>query len=273
MSRDSDPLRIPVGVRQRCAPSPQDQMLLAASRVGAIFDLDGTLLPEPSLERRFFAQLRRNAAIPFTNYLRWSIEACRLLPRGLDAVRHGNKRYLTGINSNLACSQLESISFFEEGIDRIVWHAKQNHEIVLLSGTLEPLARLAAMALDRELQSRGIRIHPWVCATQLAESRGCWTGRLIGEAVSGPAKARAIENLARAAHLDLRHCHAYANALLDRHLLCAVGHGHAVNPGRALAALANEKDWPIWYWHCEKQIPVRENAPFAAHISQLEEPA
>ena len=24
--------------------------------------------------------------------------------------------------------------------------------------------------------------------------------------------------------------------------------------GKALAALANERDWPIWHWHIEKQV-------------------
>lgn len=232
-------------------------------RIAAIFDLDGTLIPEPSLERRFFAALRYSAAIPFTNYLRWTVAACRLLPHGFVAVRHANKRYLTGVRISTALRQLESLVFFQEAIDRIAWHCKQKHEIVLLSGTLEPLARLAAAMLERELESRGIRIQLWVCATQVAERRGYWTGNIVGEAIFGPAKARAIQIVSRDAHFDLRQCHAYANSLLDRHLLCAVGHAHAVNPGESLAALANEKNWPIWYWHIEKRIARGDCTPSA----------
>lgn len=245
-----------------------------SARIAAIFDLDGTLLPEPSLEGRFFSALRQNTAIPFTNYLRWCLEAGRLLPHGLFAVRHANKRYLANVSSALAFRHFESISFFEEGIARVAWHAQRHHEIVLVTGTLEPLARLAAQALECELEARGLLAHVWVCATQLAEERGCWTGYLTGEAVSGPAKARALEALARHADFDLRQSHAYGNSLLDRHLLCAVGHAHAVNPGKALAALANEKDWPIWYWHVEKPpLTPSENGHSSTEIQHIEERA
>lgn len=241
-----------------------------SGRIAAFFDLDGTLLPEPSLEKRFFFQLRRNAAIPFTNYLRWGIEAFRLLSHGLVAVQHGNKRYLTGVNTTLALRYLESVSFFEEGIARVAWHAQQKHEIVLATGALEPLARLAATALECELEARGLRIQPWICATRLAEKHGRWTGYLLGEAAFGQAKARAVETLARNTKFDLRLCYAYGNCLLDRHLLCAVGHAYAVNPGKAMAALANEKDWPIWHWYLEKQIVPKEKTYFAEEIHHIE---
>lgn len=247
------------------------------SRIAAIFDLDGTLLPEPSLERRFFAELRYNRAIPFTNYIRWTVAACRLLPRGFLAVQHANKRYLAGVSTSATFRHPDSLVFFQEAIDRVAWHCKQKHEIVLLSGTLEPLARLAAATLEGELESRGVLAQLSVCATRLAEKHGHWTGQLAGEAIFGPAKARAIQNIAREAHFDLRQSHAYANSLLDRHLLCAVGRAHAVNPGKSLAALANEKNWPIWHWHIEKRIARGKRPPSAEiqlkQIQHIEEHA
>jgi phosphoserine phosphatase len=239
-------------------------------RVAAFFDLDGTLIPEPSLEQRFFHELRRNGAIPFSNYLRWGLEALRLLPKGVLAVRNQNKRYLVGVCSDLVFRHMESLSFFEEGIARVAWHARQGHEIVLVSGTLEVLARLAAMALVCELEARGVLVRPRVFATRLAENRGRWTGCLVGEAVYGPAKACAIENFAKESRLELRQCHAYGNNLLDRQLLCAVGHGHAVNPGKGMAALANEKDWPIWHWHQEKKLSSKANTRFGTGIPKIE---
>lgn len=248
-------------------PAPSSQ---PTRRVAAFFDLDGTLIPEPSLEWRFLSQLRRNADISLANYLRWGVEALRLLPRGLVAIQLSNKRYLTGLSIALAFRHLESISFFEEGLSRVAWHAQQKHEIVLVTGALEPLARLAAMALECELEARGLRIQPWICATQLAERHGCWTGYLIGEAIFGSAKARAAETLARNAKFDLRQCHAYGNSPLDRQLLCAVGHAHAVNPGKVLAALANEKDWPIWHWFLEKQITSNKRMYLPEKIHHIE---
>jgi haloacid dehalogenase-like hydrolase len=115
-------------------------------RVAAIFDLDGTLVPEPSLEWRFFRELRCNQKISFANYFRWTMEALRLLPAGPLAVQHGNKRYLAGIYRDLAFQYTGSISFFAEGIARVAWHSRQGHDIVLLTGTLESLAQLRSNA-------------------------------------------------------------------------------------------------------------------------------
>ena len=41
------------------------------TRVAAFFDIDGTLLAGPSLERRLFANLRYRRTILTTNYLHW----------------------------------------------------------------------------------------------------------------------------------------------------------------------------------------------------------
>ena len=72
-------------------------MKQATAQIGAFFDVDGTLVPGPSLERRLFSGLRRCGAIPLSNYLRWAWSALGLLPRGLAMVRNGNKQYLCGV--------------------------------------------------------------------------------------------------------------------------------------------------------------------------------
>ena len=243
------------------------------TRVAAFFDLDGTLIPEPSLEWRFFSKLWRNREMPLANYLRWGVEALRLLPKGLLAVQHGNKRYLQGICRHVVFRNMEPISFFDEAIARVLWHVRQGHEIVLLSGTLKPLAELAASALERELESRGVQVKPHVCATVLDELKGRWTGGVFGEALYGAAKARAMEELAEREGFDLRECHAYGNSLVDRHFLCAVGHGHGVNVGKELAAIANERNWPIWHWHLPKPPVSQDPTCFAKEIHHTEEAA
>jgi phosphoserine phosphatase len=235
-------------------------------RVMAFFDLDGTLIPEPSLEMRFFAALRQHDEIPFANYLRWGVQALHLLPQGLLPVQHGNKRYLAGVCSELASKYLESIAFFKEGVERIEWHARKGHEVVLLTGTLEPLARLAATALECELEARGLATRFRICATRLEQKHGRWTGHLVGDALFAQTKARAMEQLARTEKVDLRQCHGYGNSLTDRYFLSAVGHANAVNAGRDMAAVANERGWTIWHWHLEKKLDAEENAALTEGI-------
>ena len=234
----------------------------------AFFDLDGTLVPEPSLESRFFSTLRTGEAIPYSNYLRWFAEAFRLLPSGLSAVQYANKRYLSGLNADLALEHLDSVTFFEEGIARVAWHARQLQPVALVTGTLEPLAQLAASALECELEARGLAVQVHVLATRLEQQRGHWTGRLTSEALYGAAKARAVAALAQRQSWDLTASHAYGNLRFDRDFLCAVGHGHAVNPGRELAAIANEKDWPIWHWQQQKKFVTHVNGTSEIHSAE-----
>jgi phosphoserine phosphatase len=240
------------------------------SKAAVFFDLDGTLIPEPSLEQRLFSSLRGCKAIPFINYLFWSVEALRLLPIGLLAVQHANKRYLTGLNTDLALEHINSLNFFEQGIERVAWHAQQFHPIVLVTGTLHPLAELAAAALECELEMRGLTVPVQIVATKLEESHGYWTGGLKTEALYGAAKARAVLALAHARQWSPSHSHAYGNSVLDNELLCTVGHAHPVNPGRKLAAIANQKHWPICHWYQEKRLATRANSNCISEIPFFE---
>src|SRR5436853_7317364 len=70
-----------------------------SARIAAFFDLDGTLMPLPSLERRFFRMLRKRHEIPLKNYFLWLGEVLQLLPRGITALAHTNKMYLKGVQT------------------------------------------------------------------------------------------------------------------------------------------------------------------------------
>jgi phosphoserine phosphatase len=188
------------------------------------------------------------------NYVLWGMQAVRLLPRGLTAIAQGNKDYLRGLRAEQILEAVEPIAFFEEGVARAEWHARRGHEIVLVSGMVKPLARMVAMALECELEARGLERDILVSATRLEECNGIFTGRVLGEANFGEAKRRAMEVVARAMQINLRESHAYGNTLLDRPMLYAVGHAHAVNPGKELADTANLHDWAIWHWHSEKKF-------------------
>ncbi|PYU09359.1 MAG: hypothetical protein DMG37_23550 [Acidobacteria bacterium] len=251
-----------------------------SARVAAFFDLDGTLLSLPSLEQRFFRLLRYRREIPLTNYFLWLRETLKLLPRGIGCVMHANKMYLRGVHSfdqrgvenrtdsyeyenrhswrrkasqsegqvSLPpnCNPRRSVPhFFEEGVERVVWHAMQGHAIVIVSGTLEPLANAAARTLEAELAARGIAAGIRVFATKLEENHGRWTGRILGEAMFGKAKARAIFALDEEMSLDLSRSWAYGDSAQDRWMLAAVGNPVAANPTPKLARIARKQGWPV----------------------------
>ncbi len=257
--------------------------------VAAFFDLDGTLVSLPSLERRFFRTLRYRREIRIKNYFLWLKEAVRLAPRGFSAILQANKMYLRGVeifderderdgkvsswhkDGHQAKGQASVLrsrkaqrhprlpvpTFFAQAIDTVAWHVKQGHEIVVISGTLEPLARRAVLALETELAARGITVTIRVIATRLEEKGGRWTGRVLGEAMFGKAKARAAQRLATELRLDLQRCYAYGDSLNDRWLMEVAGRPAAVNPMNELASIARMRGWPILSWEGKENITQR----------------
>jgi HAD superfamily hydrolase (TIGR01490 family) len=215
--------------------------------VAAFFDLDGTLMPMPSMEKRFLSMLRYRKLIGIRNYVSWLMEMVRLLPVGLNHVMHANKMYLRGVCVRGGAS-LRVPSFNAAAIERVAWHAERGHLIVIVSGTLEMLAARAARELEAELGARGLVCKIHVCATRLEQKDELWTGRIVGEAIFGEAKARAIRRVAAEEDLDLRRCFAYGDSSTDRWMLEAVGKPAAVNPSNDLARIARRNDWAVLRW-------------------------
>lgn len=217
-------------------------------RIAAFFDLDGTLLTPPSIERRFFRLLRRRNLIGARQYLAWLREAALIFPRGIQLIAHANKMYLRGLRPNTLRLEPSSLPFYREGIERMKWHASRGHLLVLVSGTLEPLALVAAEALAKHIQNFGSGSDVRVCATRVEEKNSRWTGRILGEAMFGEEKACAIRRIATEASLDLQRCFAYGNSSLDYPMLAVVGRPVAVNPSLDLAPIARRNDWTILRW-------------------------
>jgi len=91
------------------------------------------------------------------------------MPRGISAILQANKMYLRGVqvfdergegDGDVSSWHKDGLqaegqasapprrnprlpvpAFFAQAIERVAWHAEQGHEIVMISGTLEPLAR------------------------------------------------------------------------------------------------------------------------------------
>jgi len=235
-----------------------------SGRVGAFFDIDGTLVAQPSLERRFFARLRYRKAIPLKNYLLWLTRAVRLAPQGIQTMRHANKLYLRGVSVRdfkESCqpqgqpprrgsgrAEKPVPRFFRDAVEQIAWHAEQGHAIVLVSGTLAPLAEEVALALVLRLAVRGIATSVATCATRLEEKEGRWTGRIVGNAMFGEAKGCAVRQMAAEKGFELAQSYAYGDRVSDRWMLEAVGRASVVNPAWRMERLARQRGWSVLRW-------------------------
>jgi HAD superfamily hydrolase (TIGR01490 family) len=218
--------------------------MTSAAKIGAFFDLDGTLLPAPSLEWRFIAWLLERDEITGANLARWLGQCARNIFRDRTTALEGNKLYLAGLPASLAQEWARSLEmdppvFCTDGVARLAWHYAQGHRVFLVSGTLAPLAREIMRHLPCPAD---------VCATELDAIDGVWTGWLSGEHMIGWAKARAAIAQAAIHRLDLSRSFAYGNDASDIPLLELAGHRLAVNPTTNLFRAARQRGWPIARW-------------------------
>lgn len=237
--------------------------------VAAFFDLDGTLMPLPSMEKRFFSMLRYRRIIGIRNYFSWLAGAVRLAPQGISQIIRANKMYLRGVRVDVEsggtdavclCARAKArrpLPLYPQAVERVAWHADRGHLIVIVSGTLEMLAERAARLLEAELLGHGLTSKIRVCATRLEEENERWTGRTVGEAMFGAAKAQAIGRIAAEADLDLQRCFAYGDSSSDKWMLEAVGKPAAVNPSNDLARIALRNDWAVLLWGEEEDSTQR----------------
>jgi phosphoserine phosphatase len=232
----------------------------------AFFDVDGTLLPHPSLERRFFWYLARRGKIRAANYSRWIAEMFRLSSANLATALQSNKMYLRGVSAAVLCqgccaqSRYWMPEFFPAAMQRIWWHALRGDRTVLVTGTLAPLAEVVKAALERELLGRGVESQVSVFATELGLCEGSWTGTVAGEPRLGEAKAAAVKRFALVCGAPLSECFAYGNHALDRSMLEAVGTPIAVNPTSRLRQIARQRGWQVMKWAVRARRPAPPHA-------------
>lgn len=124
---------------------------------------------------------------------------------------------------------------YDEAIGLIDEHLASDDEVYLVSSApsdvVEPFAEL--LGLSGCIASRA-----------RVDEEGKYTGELEFFA-QGDNKALAMQALAHERGIDLDDSFAYSDSATDVPMLSAVGHPCAVNPDRALARVAAERDWPV----------------------------
>lgn len=216
-------------------------------RIAAVFDIDGTLLPAPSLELRLLAHLALNGELHLSAIGKWLRS---LLARSL--ALDGNKAYLEGVKISAAqewvAREFPELELFSDALTMVDWHRRRGHAIVLISGTLAPLARAVGTLLAGDAEI-------FVNATQLECNGDRWTGRVNGEAICGPAKERALIRIAAENNFDLSRSYAYADSWKDRWLLGAVGHPIVVNSTPRMARYGRQRGWRLANWNDHVCVP------------------
>lgn len=127
---------------------------------------------------------------------------------------------------------------YPAALNRMEQHRAQGCRIILISGGLEPvLTPLAQWLKADRLQ-----------AVQMEIRKDQFTGTLLGQPLTGTAKADAVRKIASDLDLDLTRSYAYADSYTDHQFLAAVGYPVTVNPDRKLRRLGQKLSWPSCWW-------------------------
>lgn len=205
----------------------------------AIFDVDGTLVRCRS-ELLFWRYLAARGRQGPRQILAWLLFLIRYLPTGDIHLLKRNKAYLSGLASADVAQLAEEFvetrllrRLYAPVVQRLRQHLLSGDVVVLVTGTLDPIAR----ALARRL---GVR---HVCATLCMEHNGRYLARPPGTHPFRSAKLALAEHLAAQLGVDIRTATAYGNSHHDLSLLEGVREAVAVLPDRGLLQAVVKHDW------------------------------
>ena len=146
---------------------------------------------------------------------------------------------------------------FREALEEMDAHRAAGHRVFMVSASPEEIVR----PLARHLGADGS-----VSTIAEIDTEGRYTGEVEFYSY-GPYKVDAMEALALEYDLDLDRCYAYSDSITDLPMLEAVGHPIVVNPDRALARIAEERDWEIRTF--SNKIPLRDRVSEHARAGAL----
>ncbi|MGI5479258.1 haloacid dehalogenase-like hydrolase [Streptomyces lavendofoliae] len=234
-------------VARQDALSVRPGPLTRADGVGAVFDLDGTVLASDLVESYVWTRL---ALLPRRAWPAELMSLARDLPGYLMAERRGRSDFVHAFLRRYAGTEeavlrevvLETVGdallhrVRPRAVRRIREHRAAGHRTILVTGTPEPLVAPLRPLFDD------------VAASRLHTREGVMTGALAAPPPVGEARARWLNRYAADHGLDLAHAYGYADSYSDRAFLESVGRPCAVDPDARLLRHAVRHRWPVARW-------------------------
>ncbi|MBX7434516.1 HAD-IB family hydrolase [Mycobacterium sp. Y57] len=228
------------------APDPVAQIEAGPEgpRVGAFFDLDGTLVDGFTATAHAGDRIRRGQArigevlgvIEASMRYRFGrMQFERLLVRAAGYLRGESLAELDEVGERLFGERVRARLFPD--MRRIVQaHQRRGHTVVLCS---------SALTIHAEPVARFLDIENVLCNHFELDGAGALTGRIAKPVIWGRQKAATVEQFCANNAVELASSYFYADGDEDSHLMVKVGFPRPVNPRRRLAALAAERGWPV----------------------------
>ena len=213
-------------------------------RVGAFFDLDGTLVSGFTATVHAGHRIHtRQASLgevigvleASLRYRLGRMEFERLVVRAAGYLRGDELAELEDIGEYLFRRHIET-RVFAQMQDVVRAHQDRGHRVVLSS---------SALAIHAEPVARFLGIDDVICNHFEVDDEGRLTGGVVTPVVWGAGKAAAVTRFAAEHGIDLAESYFYADGDEDAALMRVIGHPRPVNPRAGLAAEAEREGWPV----------------------------
>jgi putative phosphoserine phosphatase/1-acylglycerol-3-phosphate O-acyltransferase len=230
-------IRLPGSVAEIMASPP-------GPKIGAFFDLDGTLvagftaviLTQERLRRRDMGVGELISMVTAgLNHQLGRIEFEELISKASGALRGRPLSDLEEIGERLFNQKIES-RIYPEMRELVRAHMARGHTVVLSSSALTiqvgPVARFLGIinTLTNKFETN---------------EEGLLTGGVVNPILWGPGKAAAVQKFAAENGIDLKDSYFYADGDEDVALMYLVGNPRPTNPEGKMAAVAKRRGWPI----------------------------
>jgi putative phosphoserine phosphatase/1-acylglycerol-3-phosphate O-acyltransferase len=212
-------------------------------RVGAFFDLDGTLVTGFTANA-FFTDRVRHTDVSMRQAARTVAAAIdgaylggdptRGALRGFAAMEGQSEETMADLGERLFVQKIAG-TIRSEARDLVRAHQQMGHTVAVASAASE--YQITPVARDLGIEH--------VVCTRLEVVEGLLTGRVVGKMVWGDQKAASVRAFARTRGLDLAASYAYGNGAEDVAFLGTVGLPAAVEPHPGLRDAAAKFGWPV----------------------------
>jgi HAD superfamily hydrolase (TIGR01490 family) len=212
-------------------------------RVGAFFDLDGTLVAGFTATAHAGDRIRRGQASigevlgileASVRYRFGRMQFERLLVRAAGYLRGELMSDLDDLGEWLFERHITA-RIYPAMHEVVAAHQERGHTVVLSS---------SALTIHAEPVARFLGITRVLCNHFELDEHGALTGGINKPILWGPQKAAAVQRYCDANGVDLQGSYFYADGDEDLPLMSLVGNPRPVNPRPGLAAVAAERGWP-----------------------------
>lgn len=254
-------LRLPGSVAEIMASPP-------GPKIGAFFDLDGTLvagftaviLTQERLLRRDMGVGELLSMVQASlNHTLGRIEFEDLIGKAASALAGRLIDDLEEIGERLFVQRIES-RIYPEMRELVRAHVARGHTVVLSSSALtiqvHPVARFLGIAnmLTNKLETT---------------EDGLLTGGVEKPILWGPGKAAAVQRFAAEHDIDLKDSYFYADGDEDVALMYLVGNPRPTNPKGKMAAVARRRGWPILRFNSRGGVGLQRQLRTLAGVGSM----